>query len=176
MLVQGAAGAVGLCAVQLARFAGAHVVGTIRNPADEPIARAAGAHDVLLNDADLPAHVRALAPGGIDHIVEVAFAANIERDIELLGMGGSVATYATNQPTPALPVWQLVFKNIGLFFLGSDDFTPAAKTAAAQDLNAALQAGWPGFTIGERLPLPEIARAHDLTDHPNHPGRVVVIP
>jgi NADPH2:quinone reductase len=78
-LVQGAGGAVGLCAVQLARFAGAHVIGKVRSAADEETARGAGAHDVLLNDASLIAEVRALVPDGQDHIVEVAFAANIER-------------------------------------------------------------------------------------------------
>jgi len=174
VLVQGAAGSVGLCAVQLARHAGAHVIGTIRTPAEEQTARQAGAHEVLLNDAELTAHVKALAPEGIDHIVEIAFGANIERDVELLRMGGSIATYATNAAAPTIPFWQMVFKNIHLFFLGSDDFTPEAKAAAAHDINAALESGWSGFAKGERIPLSEIARAHELAEHPQHPGRVVV--
>jgi hypothetical protein len=32
-------------------------------------------------------------------------------------------------------------------FLGCDDFPADAKRAAAQDINAMLQAGWPGFAI-----------------------------
>jgi NADPH:quinone reductase len=175
VLVQGAAGSVGLCAVQLARHAGAHVIGTIRTPAEEQTARKSGAHEVLLNDAELPVQIRALAPKGIDHIVEVAFGANIERDLELLKMGGSIATYATNAATPTIPFWPMVFKNIQLFFLGSDDFPPEAKAAAAQDINAALEEGWSGFAIGERIPLSEIARAHELAEHPANPGRVVVM-
>ena len=175
VIVQGAAGSVGLCAVQLARQAGAHVIGTIRTQAEEQTAKKAGAHEVILNDAELPERVRAVAPEGIDHIVEVAFGANIERDVELLKMGGSIATYATNAATPAIPFWQMVFKNIRLFFLGSDDFPPEAKAAAARDINAALEAGWEGFEIGERVPLAEIARAHELADHPQRPGRVVVM-
>lgn len=175
VLVQGAAGSVGLCAVQLARQAGAHVIGTIRTPAEEQTAKEAGAHEVFLNDAELPARARALAPEGIDHIVEVAFGANIERDVELLKMGGSVATYATNVATPTIPFWPMVFQNIRLFFLGSDDFPPEAKAEAARDINAALEAGWSGFVIGERIPLAEIARAHELSERPEHPGRVVVL-
>jgi NADPH:quinone reductase len=174
MLVQGAAGSVGLCAVQLARQSGAHVIGTIRSRAEEQIARQAGAHEVLLNDAELPAQVKALAPEGIDHIVEVAFAANIERDVELLKMGGSIATYATNAATTTIPFWRMVFKNIQLFFLGSDDFAPDVKAVAARDINAALEAGWSGFAIGERIPLSEIVRAHELAEHPQHSGRIVV--
>lgn len=174
VLVQGAAGSVGLCAVQLARHAGAHVIGTIRTPAEEQTARQSGAHEVFLNDAELPLHMRAIAPEGIDHIVEVAFGANIARDIELLKMGGSIATYATNAAAPTIPFWQMVFKNIQLFFLGSDDFPPEAKAAAARDINAALEDGWSGFAIGEQIPLSEIARAHELAENPQHPGRVVV--
>lgn len=174
VLVQGAAGSVGLCAVQLARRGGSHVIGTVRSLADEEAARNAGAHEVLRNDQDFRAHVTALAPDGIDHIVEVAFEANIEGDVELLKMSGSIATYATNNATPKIPFWQMVFKNIGIYFLGSDDFPMEAKIAAARDLNAALQAGWPGFEIAERIPLAEIARAHELVEHPVNPGRVVV--
>jgi NADPH2:quinone reductase len=68
----------------------------------------------------------------------------------------------------------MVFKNIRVFFLGSDDFPTEAKVAAARDLNDALQAGWAGFEIAERVPLAEIARAHELVEHPARRGRVVV--
>ena len=175
VLVQGAAGAVGLCAVQMAQLAGARVIGTVRGEADVETARAAGAQEVFVSGADLVEKVKAVAPHGVDHVVEVAFAANVERDIEMLRLGGSIATYATNDAGAALPFWPLVFQNIQVFFLGSDDFPPEAKATAARDLNAALEAGWPGFAIGERLPLSEIARAHELVEKPVGPGRVVVV-
>jgi len=174
VLVQGAGGAVGLCAVQLARRGGARVIGTVRAAAEEETARDAGAHEVVRNDQDFVASVKKLAPNGIDHVVEVAFAANIEKDLELLKMGGSIATYATNDAAAKIPFWQLVFKNIGIFFLGSDDFPVEAKLAATRDINDALRAGWPGFKIAERIPLAEIARAHELAEHPARPGRIVV--
>jgi NADPH2:quinone reductase len=175
VLVEGAAGSVGICAVQLARRAGARVIGTVRTPADEATARNAGAQEVLLSDKELASRVRALAPDGIDHIVEVAFGANIEADVELLRQGGSIASYATDNATPKIPFWQMVFKNIRVFFLGSDDFPKEAKLQAARDLNAALEAGWTGLEIGERIPLADIARAHELAEHPVRRGRVVVV-
>ena len=175
VVVQGAAGAVGLCAVALARHAGARVIGTVRSTSDQQTALNTGAHDVVLSDRELTARLRALAPEGIDHIVEVAFGANIEADVELLKLGGSIASYATDNPAPNIPFWQMVFKNIRVYFLGSDDFPKEAKVQAARDLNAALEAGWPGFEIGERIPLADIARAHELAEHPQRPGRVVVV-
>jgi NADPH2:quinone reductase len=141
---------------------------------EEETASIAGAHEVVRNDHELTSRLKALAPDGIDHVVEVAFGANIAADVDLLKMGGLIATYATNVATPAIPFWLMVFKNIRLFFLGSDDFPKDAKVAAARDLSAALEAGWPGFEIAERLPLVEIARAHELVEHPARRGRIVV--
>lgn len=175
VLVQGAGGAVGMCAVALARYGGARVIGTVRSPSEEPPARAAGAHEVVLNDQRLPERVKALAPEGVDHIVEVAFGANIDADVEMLKMGGSIGAYATDNATPKIPFWLMVFKNIRVFLLGSDDFPTEAKVAATRDLNAVLQAGWSGFEIGERIPLAEIARAHELAEHPVRRGRIVVM-
>jgi NADPH:quinone reductase len=175
VLVQGAAGSVGVCAVQLARRAGARVIGTVRSSSDEAIARSAGAHEVLVSDKELASRVRGLAPGGIDHIVEVAFGVNVETDAELLRMGGSIASYATDKAVPTIPFWQMVFRNVRLFFLGSDDFPKEAKMEAARDLSAALEAGWSGFEIAERVPLADIARAHELVEHPVRGGRVVVV-
>jgi NADPH2:quinone reductase len=175
VLVQGASGAVGQCAVQLARHAGARVLGTVRGEKDVEVALRAGAHQVLLTGPELVKRVRSMAAEGVDHVVEVAFGGNVEVDVELLKMGGSIATYATDVATPGTPFWPMVFKNVRLFFLGSDDFPAEAKVEAAQGINAALQDGWEGFALGERVPLGEIARAHELVEHPTGVGRVVVI-
>jgi NADPH:quinone reductase len=120
-MVQGAAGSVGLSAMALACHAGARVIGTVRSSSDEATAKKAGAHEVLVSDKELTSRVRVLAPDGIDHIVEVAFGANVDADVELLNLGGSIASYATDSAAPKIPFWQMVFKNIRLFFLGSDD-------------------------------------------------------
>lgn len=73
--------------------------------------------------------------------------------------------------TPAIPFWPLVFKNIRIHFLGSDEFPVAARTAAASALNDALESEWPGFEIGMRFPLESIAKAHEAG---GVAGRVVV--
>jgi NADPH2:quinone reductase len=179
VLVSGGAGAVGVCAVHLARRAGARVVATVRSGEDEAVASRAGAHEVIRTDgvpADkVVARIRAFAPKGVAHIVEVAFDANIAVDTELLAVGGSLAAYATADPRPAVPFWELLFKNIQVFFLGSDDFPPEAKVAAARELNAALDAGWPGFEIGRRFPLSAVAEAHAYLEERRGPGRVVLV-
>ncbi len=174
VLVQGGAGAVGACAVQLAHQAGARVIATCRSEGDKEIASRAGADEVLLTGDKVVERIRAIAPEGVHHVVEVAFGANIKTDTEVLAQGGSIATYATNVPLPETPVWQLVFVNARLFFVGSDDVPAEAKIEATHDINKALEAGWQGLDIAEVLPLDQIARAHELVEHPAKPGRMIV--
>ena len=174
VLVQGGAGAVGACAVQLAHQARGRVIATCRTEGDKQIASRAGADEVLLTGEKLAERIRTLAPNGVDHIVEVAFGANIKTDTVVLAQGGSIATYASNTPMPETPVWQLVFVNARLFFVGSDDVPAEAKIEATRDINKALEAGWQGLEIAEIVPLDQIARAHELVEHPVKPGRVIV--
>jgi NADPH2:quinone reductase len=150
------------------------VIATCRAESDKGIASRAGADEVLLTGDKLGERIRALAPDGVDHIVEVAFGANIKTDTDVLAQGGSIATYATNTPMPETPVWQLVFVNARLFFVGSDDVPADAKIEATRDTNRALEVGWKGLDIGEIVSLDQIARAHELVERPAKPGRVVV--
>lgn len=174
VLVRGAAGAVGLCAVQMAKRAGAHVVGVVRSDGDVAMVRGAGADEVLTAGPELVEEIRNIAPDGVDHVVEPAFAANVAEDAEVLAPGGSIATYASDDAAPRVPYWRLVFKNVSLHFLGSDDFPLHAKIAAARDLNAALKAGWQGFEIAARIPLVDIAEAHERVEKSTRRGRVIV--
>jgi len=178
VLAQGGAGAVGQCAIGLARQAGAFVIATVRSERDQRVARRAGAHQVIdtsgLGAEGIIELVRARAPKGVDHIVEVAFDSNISVDEPLLVLGGSIATYATGDPTPAIPFWPLVFKNVRVFFLGSDDFPAEAKLTAARALNDALVGGWPGFEVEARFPLESIAGAHEAVEERKVSGRVVL--
>ena len=90
-----------------------------------------------------------------------------------LALYGSVAAYATDVDAPTVPFWPLLFKNVRVDFLGSDDFTPEDKDAAARAINEALAAGWTGFQIAARLPLEEIAAAHERVERSR--GRVVLV-
>lgn len=174
VLVQGGAGAVGACAVQLAHRAGARVFATCRSETDKDAASRAGADEVFITVGNLAERIRASVPDGVHHVVEVAFGANIKTDTEVLAQGGSIATYATNTPMPEIPVWQLVFVNARLFFVGSDDIPADAKIEASRALNLALEAGWHGLDISEIVSLDEIARAHELVERPVKAGRVLV--
>jgi NADPH2:quinone reductase len=174
VLVQGGAGAVGTCAVRLAARAGATVIATVQSAGQSDAAKEAGAHHVVLSGDGVVARVRALISDGVDHIIEVAFAANIASDEQMLALGGSIATYASNAPEATIPFWPLVFKNIRVLFLGSDDFPLDAKREAARELSEAAQDGWVGLPVGARFALEDIADAHAFIEERKGPGRVIV--
>ena len=173
VLVQGGAGAVGSVAVLLAKRAGANVIASVRKPEDEVTALRAGADHVVLGGADVVQQVLQAAPRGVDHIVEVAFGANIEDDVELLAPDGSIAAYASDRDAPTLPFWPLVFKNVRLCFLGSDDFPAERKRQAAVELTAAASEGWVGLPIVETYDLSQVAEAHARVEL-GGAGRVVI--
>ena len=80
--VAGGAGAVGNAAIQLAVWAGATVITTVSSDAKAALATAAGAHHVVDYTAgDTVAAVRAIAPDGVDLVVEVAPAQNTPLDL-----------------------------------------------------------------------------------------------
>src|SRR5262245_60831454 len=82
---------------------------------------------------------------------------------------------ATAQGRPDIPFWPLVFNNVMIFFVGSDDVPIEAKLEATRAVNQSLEAGWQGLDIAARFPLEEIAQAHEFVEHPTKYGRVIVM-
>ncbi|MFC0509357.1 NADPH:quinone reductase [Micromonospora costi] len=176
VLVTGALGAVGRAALALARRGGATVIATVRHPEQRTPALTAGAHHVVVTTgtaADVE-QIRALAPDGVDRVAEVAFDTGIATDLEVLRIGGTVATYATGEAEPRIPYWPLGFRNVTVRFLSNDDFPEDANQAAAAALTEALEAGDLRYPIVGRYPLDRIADAHDAAEKSGSAGRVVV--
>ncbi|MGK5739718.1 NADPH:quinone reductase [Micromonospora sp. URMC 103] len=176
VLVTGALGAVGRAALAVARRGGATVIATVRHPDQRTPALAAGAHHVVVTAgtaADVD-QIRAVAPDGVDRVAEVAFDTGIATDLEVLRVGGTVATYATGNAEPQVPYWPLGFKNVTVRFLSNDDFPEDANRAAAAALTEAVEAGDLRYPIVGRYPLDRIADAHDAAEKSGSRGRVVV--
>jgi NADPH2:quinone reductase len=176
VLVAGAAGGVGSMAVALAAWGGATVLATVRSTSDVERARRSGAaHVFVLGTGELVTNIRAVAPVGVERIVEVALSANAELDAALLAQGGVLAVYASTDPEPRLPFWPMLFNNTTIRLLGSDDFPRPTSQQAARDIVACLEEGRLEVGIGARFPLDEIAAAHEAVDRPSKPGRVLLL-
>lgn len=165
ILVHGVLGAVGSLAGQLARWGGATVIGTVRRHADQAHVDPLSADHLIALDADDPAaDIRAVAPAGVDRIIEVAFSDNIDLDAAVAKLGAVIAAYATRSERPELPFWPMLFQNLTIRLLGSDDFPLSAKQQAAVDLTEAARQGALSIPINTMLPLADAAAAHDLVD------------
>ena len=176
VLVQGVRGGVASLAAQLAARDGATVIGTVTRGSDLDPLPPGVAHGVALDDPDPAAAVRAHAPDGVDRIVEVALAENIDLDAAVIATGGVVAAYASGHERPAIPFWPMLFANVTIRLLGSDDFPDAAKREAADDLTAAAREGALSIPIGDPLPLDRIAEAHDRIDSGTRERVLVRVP
>jgi NADPH2:quinone reductase len=165
VLVQGVLGAVGSLAAQLAHWGGATVIGTVRRSDDlERASNEAVAYWVALDQADPAGVIRGHAPDGVDRIIEVAFSDNIDLDAAVVKNHTVIAAYATRGDRPDFPFWPMLFDNITIRLLGSDDFPAASKHQAALDLTAAARDGALSIPIGTPLPLERAAEAHDRVD------------
>jgi NADPH2:quinone reductase len=154
VLVAGGAGAVGNAAIQLARWAGATVVSSVSSDEKAALATAAGAHHVVdYRRTDLVEAVRALAPDGVDLVVEVAPAQNLRHDVALIRPRGTIAIYANNGGDEVtLSVRETFSTNarfqwVLLYTVGRE-----ALRAAAEDLTAAVADG--AYGVGEDHGLP----------------------
>jgi NADPH2:quinone reductase len=174
VLVAGGAGAVGHFAIELARAAGATVVATVSGPEKGEIAKAAGAHHVVNYREDGAADaIRAAARDGVDRIVEVALAANLGLDLAVAARRASIVTYAATAERPALPVRDLMTRNLVLRFVLIYTGPPEALARAAEDITSALEAGALTPLPVLAFPLEEIAAAHDAVEG-GAVGKVVV--
>lgn len=177
VLVHGVLGAVGSMAAQLARWGGATVLGTVRRAGDvERVPGAVADHVLALDGSDPAAAVRELAPAGVDRVVEVSFSDNVALDAAVAANGAVIAAYATRDAQPRFDFWPMLFDNLTIRLLGSDDFPVAARERAAIDLTAAAGAGALTVPVADPLPLEQIARAHDLVDTDNRRRVVLTLP
>ncbi|HEX7746421.1 MAG TPA: NADPH:quinone reductase [Micromonosporaceae bacterium] len=174
VLVAGGAGAVGHFAIQLARSAGARVISTVSGPEKAELALKAGAHHVVnYREDEAAAKIQAAAPGGVDRIIEVALSANLRLDLEVAAPNATIVTYAAEPTEPALPVRELMTRNLLLRFMLLYTVPAEALRRAAEDITAALARGALTPLPTRRYPLDEIATAHDAVES-GAVGKVVV--
>jgi NADPH2:quinone reductase len=164
VLVQGGAGAVGHAAIELARFAGAHVCATVSGPEKAQLATAAGAELVVdYRRESVVEVVREWAPEGVDRIVEVDLAHNLEADAELLADGAIVSSYASVAQPVAIGRGLMV-RNAELRFVLVYTIADAAKRESVDEITRALAVGALSTLPLRRFALQQLAEAHDAVE------------
>lgn len=172
VLVAGGAGAVGNAAVSLAVHGGARVLATASSEQKAGLARAAGAEAVVDYRApDAPARLRALAPAGVDRVIEVALGANLELDLAVTSPHAIIAVYADDELRTR--VRPLMAANLTVRFMLVYELPREALDAAVRGVRDALAAEALRQLPATRFALDDIAAAHDAVES-GAPGRVLV--
>lgn len=175
--VSGGAGAVGHYAIQFARLLGARqVLATASTATKADLARAAGATDVIDYRAPDAAERLRAATGdqGVDRIVELDIAANAALNQAVMRRGTLWMVYGSGAREFAMPFFPMIAHNLVLrffivFHLAADD-----RARALAVLDELLRRRALIHNIALRLPLGEIAQAHEAIEKGRVVGNVVV--
>jgi NADPH2:quinone reductase len=152
------------------------VIATVSSAQKAALAREAGA-DIVLNyrTDDLPAAIHEATDGkGIDRIVEVDFAANINTDIAVLRSDGEVIVYGSGAPEIPLPFSAAIRKGVHLYFFIVYSLGLEARAGAIADLTLLMEGKRLSHNIAARLPLTQIAEAHELVEKGKVMGNIVL--
>jgi NADPH2:quinone reductase len=177
VLIHAAGGGVGLIAVQLARLAGARVLGTVSSDGKAAAVEAVGGEPLSYGD-DLPQRVLAATRGrGVDVVLDSIGLATQKASLACLAPYGHLVHYG-EASGPALPVdleW-LYYRclKVSAFGLYLDDEESLA--AARRDLMRRLEEGSLRLTVSRVLPLEDAAEAHRLLESRQVVGKVLLSP
>ncbi len=177
VLVHGASGGVGIASVQLARAAGAVVIGTAGTDEGRRLVKQEGAHHVLDHKApDYLSRIMELTSGrGLDIVLEMLANVNLSKDLSVLAKRGRVIVIGSRgslEITPRdLMSREAVVKGVLIF---------NATLEEMKQIHAGLYAGFESGSlrpvVGKVLPLPEAPKAHEDILHAPAYGKTVLIP
>lgn len=177
VLIAGGAGAVGHYAVQFARLLGARDIMATTSSAEKG-ALAQGAGATLSIDyrsaAAAAAILDATGGEGVDRVVEVDLAANATLDLDVTREGGTWVVYGSGERACQLPFLPMINKAVLLRFFSVYRLQAAQRQRAIELLTNWLAAGRLQHLVAARLPLAEIAAAHDLVAQGRAVGNVVL--
>src|SRR3954453_6683543 len=163
VLVAGGAGAVGRCAIEIARWAGAErIIATVSGDEKAQIARAAGA-DATVNYKAGDA-IEQVNDAGVGRIVELSLGQNLALDLAAAAPHCAIASYANEGGNPELEVRSLMRPNIVLRFVLVYTMPDAAIEQARTDITQMLRDGALTEPQLPRFPLTETAAAHDAVE------------
>ena len=188
VLVHGASGGVGTLLVQLARLAGAEVIGTA-SASKHPGVRALGAVPVDYRGEDVPGRVREISPDGVDAVFDHVGGPGLVDSWRMLRRGGTLVSYGSastlgesgHRLRPYLPVFGRILlwsalpngKHATFYYvkrwpkLFREDLSRVLSLLAEGKIEARVES---------RLPLERAAEALGLLASGKASGKVILVP
>jgi NADPH:quinone reductase-like Zn-dependent oxidoreductase len=161
LVINGAAGAVGSSAVQLARARGARVIGTA-GPGNHEYLRSLGAEPTTYGDG-LVQRVREMAPDGVDAALDAAGGGALPALVELAGGPDHVITIADYAGA----------EQTGVRFSGGPGTQRAVH--ALREIGELIEAGRFTLPVAQTFPLEQIGEAHRVSETGHVRGKLVLL-
>ena len=192
ILVYGAAGGVGTALLQLGRLAGLQVYGTASSSKQELLTQL-GATPIDYKKEDVVARVRALTGSGVDVVFDGIGGAHLTQSFQALHRGGQLISYGLSSIPDGVnftgAVVRFMIPHVLRIALLSalpngkrvivNTFDKKHPERTREDLGVLLELlsqGKIAPIIGKRLPLEEVATAHELLEHAQVQGKLVLLP
>jgi NADPH2:quinone reductase len=181
-LVHAAAGGVGLLLCQMAKRAGARVIGTVSTEEKARLAREAGAAEVILyTRQDFEAEVKRVTGGkGVQVVYDSVAKDTFDKGLNCLAPRGYMVLYGQSSG-PIGPVDPQILNAKGSLFLTRPSLqhhilTREELLERAGEVLGWIQKGQLKLRIGATFPLADAAEAHRQLEGRRTTGKVLLIP
>ena len=188
VVVHGASGGVGTLLVQLARLAGAEVIGTASARKHDQV-RALGAVPVDYRDEDVAKRVREISPEGVDAVFDHVGGPGLVDSYRMIRPGGTLVTYGSastlngtgHRLLPYLPIFArvLLWNALPNGRRATFYYVRRWPEFFRQDLStvlALLAEGKVEAHVARRMPLEKASEALGLLASGGASGKVVLVP
>jgi len=176
VLVSGGAGAVSHYAIQAAKARCATVLTTVSGDAKADHARSAGAdHVINYRTEDVGERVQAITEGrGVDAVIEMDISTNAALLPRVLRTHGTLVVYGVTKHEATMPVFWLMRNMITMRFIYVYELEAEDRAGTLDEINTLLRGDKLQHAVALRLPLKDIARAHELVEKGAVVGNVVL--
>jgi NADPH2:quinone reductase len=180
VLVQAAAGGVGVLLCQWLKSVGARVIGTVGAPEKRAIAQAAGC-DHVLSYAEVPAQVREITGGeGVAVVIDGVGKTSFEPSLDALRRRGLMISYGNASGAVGQVDFAILARKGSLFATRPTLFdyyaTPADFAAGTAAVFAKIAAGVLNAHIGQTFALADAVRCHQALEARQTVGSSLLIP
>jgi len=180
-LIHAAAGGVGLLLTQMAKRAGAQVIGTVSTEAKAKLSKEAGAdHVINYKESDFVAELKRITAGrGVDVVYDSVGKTTFDGSLESLAMRGHLVLFG--QSSGVVPPFDPTRLTKGSYSLTRPSLqhytaTRAELLARAGDVLGMIASGQLNVRIERRFPLAQAADAHRALTGRGTTGKLLLAP
>ena len=178
LLIRGASSSVGMAAITIAKDHGLTVFATTRQEGKRRALEAAGADHVVIDDGEVGARVREIAPDGVDGLFELVGPRTIRDSLKAVGPGGRACISGFLERDWNVEPARAEAERLGIPLSRFESGTINVDSYGGifQGIIDRLEDGRYRDVLDRTFPLAEIAEAHRYMEDNRATGKVVGLP